>query len=178
MRLDPIKIVEYDARWPALFEQQRRRVEPVLAPWLVRPIEHMGSTSVPGLPAKAIIDMTAVVRDYDECTAAFDGLAALGWCLAPEPGDSAARKWSLCFPTIEHRSHHLHIVEATWTGWQTWLAFRDHLRETPADRDEYARIKRELAEADDRDRPAYRAGKAPFIAGVLSRLGPSHNGGG
>jgi len=171
MRLDRIKIVEYDARWPALFEQQRRRVEPLLVPWLARPIEHIGSTAVPGLPAKAIIDMAAVVRDYNECAAAFDELAALGWVSAPEPGDVADRKWSLCFPTVERRSHHLHVVEATSTGWQTWLAFRDHLRKTPADRDEYARIKRGLAEADDRDRPAYRAGKAPFIAGVLGGLG-------
>jgi GrpB-like predicted nucleotidyltransferase (UPF0157 family) len=170
MRLDRIKILEYDARWPALFEQQRRRVEPILAPWLTHPIEHIGSTSVPGLPAKAIIDMVAVVRDHDECAAAFDDLLVLGWVSAPEPGDEAARKWSRCYPTIEHRSHHLHIVEESSPNWRTWLAFRDHLRTTPADRDEYARIKRELAAADDQDRPAYRAGKAPFITAVLAKL--------
>ncbi|TCM45566.1 GrpB-like predicted nucleotidyltransferase (UPF0157 family) [Kribbella sp. VKM Ac-2568] len=170
MRLDRITIVEYDARWPGLFEEQRDRVEPVLREWLVRPIEHTGSTAVPGLPAKAIIDMAGVVADYDKVPAAFDELAALGWITAPEPGDAEARKWSLCFPSIERRSHHLHIVEESSRGWPTWLAFRDHLRTTPADRDEYARIKRSLASADDEDRPAYRAGKAPFITRVLQQL--------
>jgi len=170
MRLDRIAIVEYDARWPRMFEEQRDRVEPVLRDWLVRPIEHLGSTAVPGLPAKAIIDMAAVVADYDNVPAAFDELTALGWLTAPEPGDAEARKWSLCFPSIERRSHHLHIVEENSAGWLTWLAFRDHLRTTPAGRDEYARIKRELAAADDEDRPAYRAGKAPFITRVLEQL--------
>lgn len=170
MRLDRIAIVEYDARWPRLFEEQRDRLESVLRDSLVRPIEHIGSTAVPGLPSKAIIDMAAVVADYDKVPAAFDALAALGWITAPEAGEAEARKWSLCFPSIERRSHHLHIVEENSAGWQTWLAFRDHLRTTPADRDEYARIKRELAAADDEDRPAYRAGKAPFIKRVLQQL--------
>ncbi|TWD80749.1 GrpB-like predicted nucleotidyltransferase (UPF0157 family) [Kribbella amoyensis] len=170
MRLDRISIEAYDDRWPALFEEQRRLVEPVLRPWLARPVEHVGSTSVPGLPAKAIIDMAAIVRDHDAVAAAFDELAALDWVTAPEPGEREARKWSLCHPTVERRSHHLHVVEESSDGWRTWLAFRDHLRTTPADRDEYARIKRELAAADDQDRPAYRAGKAPFITGVLAKL--------
>lgn len=170
MRLDRIKIVEYDARWPALFEEQRRRVEPVLRDYLVQPIEHIGSTAVPGLPAKAIIDMAAVVADYPSCAAAFDQLAALGWVHAPEPGDEQARKWSLCYPSIERRSHHLHIFEAQADSLRTLLAFRDHLRANETDRAEYARIKRELAAADDEDRPAYRAGKAPFITELLRRL--------
>jgi GrpB-like predicted nucleotidyltransferase (UPF0157 family) len=171
MRLDRIKIVEYDVEWAALFERQRRIVEPVLRNYLTRPIEHIGSTAVPGLPAKPIIDMAAIVRDYDKCAAAFDELATVGWLIAPEPGDEESRKWSVCYPTIERRSHHLHIVEEAWPGWRTWLAFRDHLRTAPADRDEYALIKRALAAADDQDRPAYRAGKAPFILSVLGRIG-------
>ena len=170
MRLDRIKIVEYDARWPALFEQQRRRVEPVLRDYVIRPIEHIGSTAVPGLPAKAIIDMAAVVTDHTACRDAFEALEELGWLQAPEPGDEQARKWSLCYPGIERRSHHLHIFEQSSGALPTLLAFRDHLRTDAADRAEYARIKRELAAADDEDRPAYRAGKAPFITGVLAKL--------
>src|SRR4051794_36060408 len=134
MRLDPIKIVDYDVRWPALFEEQRRRVEPVLREYLVQPLEHIGSTAVPGLPAEAIIDMAAVVREYAECAAAFDALASIGWLTAPEPGDQEARKWSLCYPTVERRSHHLHIFEQGPGSLLTLLAFRDHLRADPADR--------------------------------------------
>jgi GrpB-like predicted nucleotidyltransferase (UPF0157 family) len=170
MRLDRIKIVEHDPGWAESFEQQRRRVEPVLRPWLTGPIEHIGSTAVPGLPAKAIIDMAAVAREVEACAEAFGTLASLGWVHAPEPGDREARKWSLCFPSIQRRSHHLHILEEGSSSLRTLLAFRDHLRVTPADREEYARIKRALAAADDEDRPAYRSGKAPFITGVLAKL--------
>lgn len=169
MRLDRIEIVEYDENWPRLFEQQRDRLDPVLRPWLLRPIEHVGSTSVPGLPAKAIIDMLAVVNDFGPVEQVFEELAGLGWQHAPEPGDRESRKWSLCYPSVERRTHHLHVVEETW-GWQGLLAFRDHLRTSPADRDEYARIKQELAAADNEDRPRYRSGKAPFITAVLADL--------
>ncbi|WP_432943691.1 GrpB family protein [Kribbella sp. CA-253562] len=170
MRLDPITITEYDAHWPALFEEQRRPVESALAPWLTHPVEHIGSTAVPGLPAKPIIDMAAIVTSYESVAEAFPALTAVGWLPAPEPTDRESRRWSWCYPSVEYRTHHLHVVEHASDGWRTWLAFRDHLRVTPEDRDEYARIKRALAAADDRDRPAYRAGKAPFITGVLNRL--------
>ena len=114
--------------------------------------------------------MAAEVSDYTACREAFDELGRLGWLHAPEPGDEEARKWSFCYPSIERRSHHLHVFEQARAALPTLLAFRDHLRADPADRAEYARIKRELASADDEDRPAYRAGKAPFITGVLAKL--------
>ncbi len=170
MRLDRIHIVDYDPAWPILFDEQREPLEMALQPWLVGSIEHMGSTSIPGLPAKPIIDMLARVPDYDRCEGIFAALANVGWVAAPEPGDVANRKYSACYPRVEYRSHHLHIVEEHSGDWPGWLAFRDHLRACPEDRDRYARIKRDLAAADDQDRPAYRAGKAPFITGVLGRL--------
>ena len=166
---EPVRIVAYNPQWSERFTGLRVHLKGLLGELAVS-IEHIGSTAVPGLPAKAIIDMAAVVRDYTESAAAFDALASFGWLTAPEPGDREARKWSLCFPTIERRSHHLHIFEQSSTSLRTLLAFRDHLRSDPADRAEYARIKRELAAADDEDRPAYRTGKAPFITEVLAKL--------
>lgn len=171
MRLDRIAIVEYDPAWPLSFAEQSERLERVLRQWLIGPIEHIGSTSVPGLPAKPIIDMLARVADYDRCEGMFPRLAEVGWLPAPEPGDAAARKWSVCYPRVEYRTHHLHIVEHRSTGWPTLLAFRNHLRGCAEDRDTYARIKRDLAALDDQDRPAYRAGKAPFITEVLRKIG-------
>jgi len=170
VRLDRIAILDYDPAWPLLFGEQRERLETVLQPWLVGPIEHIGSTSVPGLPAKPIIDMLARVHDYDRCEGMLPRLAEVGWLSAPEPGDAAERKRSVCYPRVEYRSHHLHVVEQRWAGWPTLLAFRDHLRGCAEDRDAYARIKRQLAALDDQDRPAYRAGKAPFITEVLRKL--------
>jgi GrpB-like predicted nucleotidyltransferase (UPF0157 family) len=164
--LDRLAIVPYDSRWPAAFAEQSERVAGALAAYLVGPVEHIGSTSVPGLPAKPIIDMLARVRAYT--VDIVPALAGIGWVHAPEPGDAAERKLSFCYPDAAYRSHHLHVVEHGSAGWPTWLAFRDHLRAHPADAAAYGALKAELAQADDTDRPKYRAGKAPFIEAVLS----------
>lgn len=114
--------------------------------------------------------MLARIGDFDSLgVAAPEAMAVIGWVHAPEPADEAQRKWSFCLPDPAWRTHHLHVVEHASPGWPTWLAFRDHLRTHPAEAAEYGRIKRMLAAADDRDRPAYRAGKAPFIEQALRR---------
>src|SRR5688572_15659365 len=111
VRLDPILVVPYEDAWPGAFEEHRRRLEPALAPALTRPIEHIGSTAVPGLPAKAIIDMLAVVRAVHHAAGCAGAIEATGWVAAPEPYDEAERRLSFCFPSVEHRTHHLHVVE-------------------------------------------------------------------
>jgi GrpB-like predicted nucleotidyltransferase (UPF0157 family) len=169
-RRDRIAIVAYDPQWAASFDVQRRSVAQALADHLVGPVEHIGSTSVPGLAAKPIIDMLARVTSYDSHAAVAAAMAGIGWVLAPEPGDADARKLSFCYPDAAYRSHHLHVVEHGSAGWPTWLAFRDHLRTHPADAAAYGALKAELAREDDTDRPRYRAAKAPFIESVLRRL--------
>lgn len=172
-RRDPIKVVPYDTGWPAAFEQQRSRVEAALAPWLVGPIEHIGSTSIPGMAAKPIIDMLARVPDCQRTAGIVEAMASVGWTHAPEPGDEPARKWSFCFPDIGWRTHHLHIFESDPGNWQSLITFRDHMRTHPDDAAEYERLKTLLAGADAHDRTRYRAGKAPFITDLLKRLGPA-----
>jgi GrpB-like predicted nucleotidyltransferase (UPF0157 family) len=169
-RLDEIVIVDYNPSWPGLFAEQAERVNTALQPWLTAPTEHIGSTAVPGLPAKPIIDMLARVGDFPSAGAASIFMERLGWVLAPEPSDVQQRRWSYCFPSIARRTHHLHVVEESAPQWRTWLAFRDHLRAHPADAAEYARIKTGLSQKDSQDRIAYRAGKAPFIEAILARL--------
>jgi GrpB-like predicted nucleotidyltransferase (UPF0157 family) len=161
-RQDPITIRPYDPGWPDAFERERARIEWALLPWLGAPVEHIGSTAVPGLAAKPIIDMMARVEDYGSAGIEAS-MASIGWVHAPEPGDEAARKWSFCYPGIAWRTHHLHIYESTSDVWPRLLAFRDHLRSHPDDAATYAQVKRMLAAADPHDRPRYRAGKAPFI---------------
>jgi GrpB-like predicted nucleotidyltransferase (UPF0157 family) len=172
-RRDPIEILPYDDGWPAAFEQQRPRVESALRPWLAGPVEHIGSTSVPGLAAKPIIDMFALIVDHDAGDI-IGAMSGIGWVHAPEPGDDQARKWSFCFPDVGWRSHHLHIFETASQRWPLLLAFRDHLRSHPEDAAEYGRIKKRLAAADARDRPRYRAGKAPFVEELLHGLDLKH----
>jgi GrpB-like predicted nucleotidyltransferase (UPF0157 family) len=173
-RRDPIKIIPYDDGWSAAFEQQRPRVESALRPWLVGPVEHIGSTSVPNLAAKPIIDMLARISAYDAGDV-IGAMSGIGWTHAPEPGDDQDRKWSFCFPDIGWRTHHLHIYESASLRWPLLLIFRDHLRTHPEDAAEYGRVKRTLAAADAHDRPRYRQGKAPFIEELLHRLTPSND---
>lgn len=169
MRRDPIKVVPYDDRWPTLFEQEKQRIQAALAPWSAGPIEHMGSTSVRGLPAKPIIDMVVTVTSYDAAHDAIGPLAALGWVHAPEADDDAMRRLSFCHPDPSWRTHHLHAIEVARPEWRAWLAFRDHLRTSPEDAAAYADLKSALA-AGTVDRAAYRAGKDPFVEAVLRKL--------
>lgn len=171
LRRDPIVIVPYDPGWPAAFHAERDRIDLVLRPLLVRSIEHIGSTAVPGLAAKPIIDMLAVVADIDEVALLAAPLAKLGWVPAPEPGDGERRVRSFCTPAVEHRTHHLHVVESDAIGWRGTLAFRDHLRSHPGLAGAYAALKRELADRhgdDPNHREPYRAGKAAFIEEVTA----------
>jgi GrpB-like predicted nucleotidyltransferase (UPF0157 family) len=172
VRRDPIVILAYEASWPAAFKAEQARVQPVLAAWLTRSIEHIGSTAVPGLAAKPIIDMVAVVRDIDEASQATGALRDLGWVHAPEPNDPTGRRLSYCTPTIALRTHHLHVVEEQSPAWQGWLAFRDYLQTHPAAAEEYSELKRQLADrygADPNERDEYRTGKADFVAALTAR---------
>ncbi|HYD08558.1 MAG TPA: GrpB family protein [Acidimicrobiales bacterium] len=169
MRLDPIVVVEHDPAWAAAFERERVRLEAALSGVLVQPIEHIGSTSIPGLGAKPIIDAPAVVGRIEDVDAlGFEELVD-DWVAAPEPGDVAGRRRSFCSPSVERRTHHLHVVEQASDGWRGWLAFRDHLRANPTVAAEYEALKRRLADAhgaDADERQAYRDGKASFIQAV------------
>jgi GrpB-like predicted nucleotidyltransferase (UPF0157 family) len=172
MRHDVIRMVPSDPGWPTSFERQRERLSAVLAGWLDRPIEHMGSTAVPGLPAKPIIDMVAVVDDIGTVGSAVGPLESIGWLLAPEPFDELDRTMSFCFPTIENRTHHLHVVERSSSEWWGWIAFRNHLRTHAELAREYGQLKTALAAqhgADPNQRDAYRAGKAEWVQAVTER---------
>jgi GrpB-like predicted nucleotidyltransferase (UPF0157 family) len=163
----------YDPGWPVSFEREERRLSVALRPWLVAPLEHIGSTAVPGLVAKPIIDIVAVVTDIGAAAAAVQPLAGLGWLAAPEPTDLALRKLSFCTPSVARRTHHLHVVEWSSSGWRGWLAFRDHLRVHSELAAEYGELKRRLADAhgsDPNQRDAYRAGKASWIIEITGGI--------
>jgi GrpB-like predicted nucleotidyltransferase (UPF0157 family) len=137
----------------------------VLAPWLAGGIHHVGSTAVPGLAAKPVVDVMAGVRDLEEARAAFEPLAALEYCYFPY------KTWMhwFCKPSPQHRTHHLHLLEPSHPEWEARLAFRDHLRASPEAAAEYARLKRELAQRHRDDREAYTEAKCDFVRSVVER---------
>ena len=160
----PIHIAAYDPRWPALFEAERQLLAGVLGRWLVGPIEHVGSTAVPGLSAKPVVDIMAAVESLDGCRKAITSLRTVGYRYAPYRTD--VMHW-FCKPGFAARTHHLHLVPYRSPLWTERIAFRDLLREQPAIARDYAALKHQLAEAHRFDREAYTEAKGPFITRVV-----------
>jgi GrpB-like predicted nucleotidyltransferase (UPF0157 family) len=164
-----VEIVEYDPVWPDRFADQRNRVTAVLGPWLASPVEHIGSTSVPGLSAKPVIDMLAQVRSLEEAQDAV-ALEADGWLFWPEDPCRDYRLWFLR-PRPEARTHHLHVIEGDHLHAQALLAFRDALRADPSLCRDYAQLKIDLAHQHGDNRNAYSNAKSDFVERVLRGVG-------
>jgi len=157
----PVEIVPYDPGWPRQFEEEEQALRRALAPWLVGPVEHIGSTAIPGLAAKPVIDIMAGVETLDASRPAIVALANLRYCYAPYRTDS--EHW-FCKPSPAFRTHHLHLIPFESPRWSETIAFRDYLRSHARIAAEYSDLKRRLAEAYRFDREAYTDAKGPFIA--------------
>ena len=160
-----IYLVDYDPSWPARFEAERAQLATALAAWLAGPIEHIGSTAVPGLCAKPVIDIMAPVHSLEASRPALPAAQALGYLYFPHR--PAVMHW-FCKPSPTLRTHHLHLVPAGSALWRDRVVFRDCLRRQPSTAAAYAALKRELAARHRDDREAYTDAKAPFIAQVLA----------
>ena len=159
-----IEIVPYSDDWPALFAAEKALLQVALKPWLVAQIEHIGSTAVPGLQAKPIIDIMVPVQDLETSIRAIEAAQAVGYCYYPYKPEQM--HW-FCKPSPAVRTHHLHLVPWQSRLWQERIAFRDALRMSPSLAQEYANLKMSLAAQHRLDREAYTEGKSTFIATVL-----------
>ena len=161
---EPIRIEPYDPAWPARFERERARLAELLGDRAPGGIHHVGSTAVPGLAAKPVIDILVGVADLERSKALIEPLAALEYVYAPY---RAGQMHWLCKPDPARRTHHLHLVPTASERFREELAFRDLLRADPASAPEYARLKARLAERFEHDREAYTEGKSAFIRSAL-----------
>jgi GrpB-like predicted nucleotidyltransferase (UPF0157 family)/GNAT superfamily N-acetyltransferase len=161
---EPIQLSPYDPHWPALFEQERAVLEGALGAWVTGGIHHVGSTAVPGLAAKSIVDTLVGVEDLEGSRACFEPLARLGYLYAPYRSEEM--HW-FCKPDPSRRTHHLHLVPASSPRYAGELAFRDRLRADSDLAQEYANLKRNLAARFPNDREAYTDAKADFIQATL-----------
>ncbi|HEX5309769.1 MAG TPA: GrpB family protein [Solirubrobacteraceae bacterium] len=152
-----VQIAEYDAAWPASFEAERSRLAPLLEG---ADIYHIGSTAVPGLAAKPVIDMIAFVTDIDAPIAAL--VERAGYQFPPAYNSTLSHRRFLCYPSASRRTHHLHLVDEQHEL-DRRLRFRDRLRTDPALASEYATLKRALASRYASDREAYTEAKRHFI---------------
>jgi GrpB-like predicted nucleotidyltransferase (UPF0157 family) len=166
-RFDPaIRIVDYDPGWSAQAEAETRRVATALGELVVR-LDHFGSTSVPGLAAKPIIDLQLSVPSIEPIEAYRGPLEQLGYLFVPDPGFS---DWHFfAKPPERPRTHHLHVVEAGSHHERRHLAVRDYLRAHPEEAANYEALKRRLVAAHPGDRLAYIEGKDPFMRALEKR---------
>src|SRR5262245_47756059 len=160
-----VEIVEYDPSWPALFEAERQALARTLAPWLTGSIEHIGSTAIPGLAAKPVVDIMAAVSTLEGSRPAIDAATQLGYCYFPYRPES--EHW-FCKPSPMFRTHHLHLVPIGSRQWLDAIAFRDYLRAHPAIAADYETLKRRLAREFHYDREAYTEAKRPFIDRIIN----------
>ena len=161
-----VRLVEYDPRWATLYLEESARLRPALTPLGVT-LEHVGSTAVPGLAAKPVLDILAGYDRAADLPACVTALQAAGYLHRGEQG-IPGREF---FRRGEPRAYHIHLAERGGGFWTEHLAFRDALRAQPALRDAYDRLKHELAERYPHDREAYIEGKGPFVRDVLRRKG-------
>lgn len=164
---EPVRVVPYDSSWPDRFAEEAALLDAALRPWLTGPIEHIGSTAVPGLPAKAVIDIMAAVQDLPSSLNAREALVASGYRYYPYR--SEVMHW-FCKPSPQRRTHHLHLVPFESQLWVDRLAFRDALRESAEIAAQYSALKVALAREYEFDREAYTEGKGDFIRAVLDRV--------
>jgi GrpB-like predicted nucleotidyltransferase (UPF0157 family) len=159
-----IEVVDYDPEWPRLFEREADRIRAVLGKRAVQ-LEHVGSTSVPGLAAKPIIDVMLVVPDSGDEPAYVPDLEAAGYVLVIR---EAERQQHRVFKGPDTNVN-LHVYSPGSPELERYLIFRDRLRSHPADRERYQRVKRELACRDWRYVQQYADAKTDVIEEIIAR---------
>ena len=156
-----IVIAEYDPSWPKRFELERDRVRRALGSLALR-IEHIGSTAVPGLAAKPVIDVLVTVTDPEDDASTVQAMASAGYELrVREPGHRMFRTAA--------RDVHVHVRGDADPEVEHYLAFRDGLRSSPEDRAAYEQLKRQLATQEWTDMNEYADAKGELIESILER---------
>lgn len=158
-----VVVVDYQSNWPLLYEQEKERLLDTIGSDIVD-IEHIGSTSVPRLAAKPIIDMVASLRHFPPSASLISALEELSYIYHGELGVPGRHFFRRGMPP----THHLHLVEPNSEVWKKQLLFRDFLRTHPEAAQRYDTLKRELAVQYRCDRQAYVNAKAPLIAELIA----------
>jgi GrpB-like predicted nucleotidyltransferase (UPF0157 family) len=163
-----LKVSPYDPRWPVEFEAERERIAHTLGA-IARRIDHNGSTSVPVMDAKPIIDIQISVQHLQPIRCYAEPLATLGYVHVPHADDAFCPFFHR--PRKRPRTHHVHVVESGGLEERRTLAFRDFLREHSDIATEYAALKRRLAAltdaADAPSREDYASAKSEFIERIV-----------
>lgn len=166
-----MRVVAYDERWPRAFRREAERVRLALGDRALR-VEHVGSTAVPGLAAKPVIDVVLAVADPADEPAYAPDLEAAGFVLRAREPEWFEHRFFDRVATESGVGVNLHVFPVGCTEIERMLAFRDHLRAHDADRRRYARVKRELARRSWRDVEEYAEAKNAVVDEIHLRIDP------
>jgi GrpB-like predicted nucleotidyltransferase (UPF0157 family) len=161
---EPVTVVDYDTAWPHLFAEESERIRAALGDAIVA-VEHIGSTAVPGLAAKPVIDVLVGLRTIELTRKHIGAMESLGYEYLGELGIPGR----LFFRKGRPRSHHVHAVLRESDLWERHLAFRDYLRARKDEADSYAAFKKTLAAEVAGERESYTARKDVFAAALQER---------
>jgi GrpB-like predicted nucleotidyltransferase (UPF0157 family) len=166
LEADVVRLVEYDAGWPALFIAEQQRIHQQCGALTLR-LEHIGGTAIPGMCAKPILDIAAG-RPRDSALGDYvDALQQAGYEHRGERG-VPGRQY---FRRGQPRAYHVHLVEEAGPLWRDYLAFRDYLRAHAEDARRFAALKRRLAARFSRDRQGYMSAKSSHVHEILHLAG-------
>ena len=164
--MEPVEVLEYDLRWPALYAEEAEMLRRAFGVSLIT-LEHVGSTAVPGLAARPVIDIQAVVRAIAEAQEAAPALEKLGYEQGVFARDPVRRLLFKKFNAERLLTHHLHVYEPDHPAASEHLLFRDYLRRCPEEARRYRDLKRELAYLYRHNRVAYSHAKTDYVEAVL-----------
>ena len=167
-----VQLADYDPDWPRLFQREADRIRRVLGERVVQ-LEHVGSTSVPGLAAKPIIDIMLIVPDSADEPAYIPDLEAAGYLLVIREPDWYQPR---CFKGPDTNIN-LHVYSPGCPEIERYLLFRDRLRGHPGDREHYQRVKRELVERDWTYVQQYADAKTEVVEAIIARAREAGPGG-
>ena len=166
--MDEVVVAEYDRHWPKQYAEEAEKLRQAFGTLLVA-LEHIGSTSVPGLAAKPVVDIQAVVRSVADAQTGAPALAALGWQQGIFALDPERRLYFKKYNAQGVRTCQLHVYTADHPAASAHLLFRDYLRAHLEEAQRYAGLKRKLAERFRTDRLAYNDAKTAYVEAVVAK---------
>jgi len=164
----PAVVHPYDSRWPLLFQEEGDRIGGAVL-GLALAIEHVGSTAVPALCAKPIVDIMMGVRSLEDANHCIEPLGRIGYQYRPESEASIPERRYFAGRPRGGVGYHLHVVEYGGDFWERHLLFRDFLRQDSEAAEEYGRLKIKLAARFGTDREGYTEAKTTFVRSVAQR---------
>jgi GrpB-like predicted nucleotidyltransferase (UPF0157 family) len=170
----PVILSPYNPDWTSAYEKERQAILNTAGPWIYE-VQHIGSTSIPGLIAKPIIDILAAITSLDDAVHIHSPLVGSGYTYVPDYEDKLPERRFFNKHFLGNDGFHLHVVEKGSNFWRRHLAFRDYLISHPDAANEYAELKTKLAGVYRNDRVQYTDQKSDFIQKIerLAGVTPS-----